>query len=91
MYGGPVERVLSRLAAVDVVAVDVVGRRCGRSGHRGSMDNVVVSTSARWWHRSFRHQIQILQSIIYRDAVSMNDLETWRYASAVSLPRKQEE
>lgn len=84
----------SRLAAVDVVAVNSRRRRgrrrggggvVGRRRDGGSVDDVVMST-ARWRRCSFRHQIQILQSIINRHAVAVNDLETRRYPSAVSLP-----
>ena len=80
---------LPRLAGccrADVVAVDAGRRRrrCRRR-HGSPVDNVVVS-AARWGRHSLGHQIQILQTIIYCDAVAVNDLEPWRYSSAVSLP-----
>ena len=80
---------LSGLGGVDFVAVDAgrVGRRRrGRPRHGGPVNDVVTISSARWQHRSLGYQIQILEPIVYRDAVAVNDLEAWRYSSAMSLP-----
>lgn len=62
-------------------------RRCRRRRrHGGSVNDVIRMATARWWRRSFGHQIQIFQPIIHRDAVAVNDLEARRYPSTVSLP-----
>ena len=64
------------------------GRRCRR--HGGSVNDVIMKATARWWRRSFGHQIQIFEPIIHRDAVAVNDLEARRYTPTVSLPAIQE-
>lgn len=68
-----------------VVAVQSAGRR-----GREPVHDVVGQTSARWRRRALGHQLQILQSIIHRDAVAVNDLKARRDPAAMSLPASTE-